>query len=239
MTLPLSSYFIASSHNTYLEGDQVFGISSVDQYAEVLQHGCRCVELDVMRKDGALKITHKLTSTTSIFLEDVLLCIGQYAFVASPFPLILSIENNVNSKRDEDEMGNLLRNILGNYLPPPFSSSLPINLPSPNDLKFKILLKSTPKFPDSIFSTILHLTSKSLSAQEKLGNSDSSRKPWNMISLEEGAVSQFKENENALIRYNMKFLTRVYPRGTRFGSSNYDPFVGWRRGHALKARREL
>ena len=44
---PLSDYFIASSHNTYLAGDQLTGSASVDRFLDVLEKGCRCVELQV------------------------------------------------------------------------------------------------------------------------------------------------------------------------------------------------
>ncbi|OAA66317.1 phosphatidyl inositol-specific phospholipase C [Cordyceps fumosorosea ARSEF 2679] len=53
LSWPLSAYFISSSHNTYLSGNQLYSDSTTAAYADVLRRGCRCVEIDVWDGTGS------------------------------------------------------------------------------------------------------------------------------------------------------------------------------------------
>ncbi|KAJ5710853.1 hypothetical protein N7488_005009 [Penicillium malachiteum] len=44
---PISDYFVSSSHNTYLTGNQLYSDAAASAYTSVLLQGCRSVEIDV------------------------------------------------------------------------------------------------------------------------------------------------------------------------------------------------
>ncbi|XP_027523698.1 1-phosphatidylinositol 4,5-bisphosphate phosphodiesterase delta-3 isoform X3 [Corapipo altera] len=283
MSQPLSHYFISSSHNTYLTRTQIGGTSSTEAYAKALRAGCRCVELDCWEgSDGEPVVYHGHTLTSKILFRDVIESIRRAAFERSPYPVILSLENHCGLEQ-QATMARHMKAILGDLLlTQPLQGQDPRDLPSPEQLKEKILVKGK-KLPEPWqeprgVTCLLDPEEEEEEEEEEEKMQDRSNRrslqeikplqakdalqvspelsalvvycqavpfpglaqalrhpqPCHMSSFSERKARKLiKEAGPALVRYNARQLSRVYPLGLKMNSANYNPQEMWNAGCQL------
>ncbi|NXF51616.1 PLCD3 phosphodiesterase, partial [Oceanites oceanicus] len=193
MSQPLCHYFISSSHNTYLTRNQIGGTSSTEAYVRALMAGCRCVELDCWEgSDGEPIVYHGHTLTSKILFRDVIESIRDYAFKQSPYPVILSLENHCGLEQ-QATMARHMKVILGDMLlTQPLEGQDPHDLPSPEQLKGKVLVKGK-KLPEPWYE------------------------PWDATSLpdpEEEEEDEEEEEEEEKLQERSSRQVRGSPRAT-------------------------
>ncbi|XP_015761083.1 PREDICTED: inactive phospholipase C-like protein 1 [Acropora digitifera] len=210
MTHPLSHYFIASSHNTYLIDNQLSGSSSVEAYVDALKKGCKCVELDCWDGSGDEPIIyHGHTLTSKILFRDVVEAIDEHAFVKSPYPLILSIENHCSVKQQQ---------VMAKYLKEIFQEYGEFLKQSEGTHPYKQLRNNINEQHCIVFLCYLL------------------EKYWEMCSFSENVARRLTQNfPEELVNYNKSFLSRIYPSGKRVDSSNYNPQEMWNCGCQMVA----
>jgi len=144
MDKPLTDYFINSTHNTYITGNQLSSDSSKKMYALSVLEGYRLVELDCYNGSGDdIIITHGYTLVSKLKLDDILYELKKNAFVNSSMPVILSIENHLDEKH-QNIMAKKFKEILVDlYIFP--TDKKPDHLPILKELQNKFIIKCSGK----------------------------------------------------------------------------------------------
>ncbi|KAK4775325.1 hypothetical protein SAY86_010260 [Trapa natans] len=144
MTAPLSHYFIFTGHNSYLTGNQLSSDCSDAPIIRALQSGVRVIELDMWpnsAKDDIL-VLHGRTLTSPVTLIKCLKSINLYAFVKSPYPVIITLEDHLTPEL-QAKVAQMVTETFGDLLYYPEGECL-LEFPSPESLKHRIIISTKP-----------------------------------------------------------------------------------------------
>nr|XP_016505972.1 PREDICTED: phosphoinositide phospholipase C 2-like [Nicotiana tabacum] len=211
MDAPLAHYYIYTGHNSYLTGNQLSSDCSTEPIKKALKKGVRVIELDLW---------------SNITKDDIDVRHG--GMVKKTFGSMLFIPQ---SEMDEFPSPNSLKNkILISTKPPPKSSAeSDKERDEQQDEEFEEVLK----YRDLI---AIHAT-KHKGGMENFGRHASFDKVGR-LSMNEQALEKalaVTEHGHQLIRFTQRHILRVYPKGARIDSSNYDPLIAWMRGAQMVA----
>ncbi|XP_044479703.1 phosphoinositide phospholipase C 4-like [Mangifera indica] len=144
MRAPLSHYFIFTGHNSYLTGNQLSSDCSDVPIIKALKRGVRAIELDLWpnsAKDN-VHVLHGRTLTAPIELIKCLRSIKEHAFSASPFPVIITLEDHLTPDL-QAKVAQMITETFGEMLFYPETKCLK-EFPSPEELKYRIIISTKP-----------------------------------------------------------------------------------------------
>jgi len=107
--------------------------------------------------------------------------------------------------------------------------------PASPEKKEETTEKPKKKHPEKCSEELSSLTSFS-AVSFKGFDKAKDKKDWEMSSFSENKVKALlKKNPKGFVEYNGHHIARIYPKGTRFDSSNYDPIPAWNTGAHMVA----
>ncbi|CAH9098182.1 unnamed protein product [Cuscuta europaea] len=290
MNSPLSHYFIYTGHNSYLTGNQLSSDCSDVPIIKALQRGVRVIELDIWpnsTKDN-IDVLHGRTLTTPVALSKCLRSIKEYAFSASEYPLIITLEDHLTPDL-QAKVAKMITQTFGEMLFCPNQDNL-TEFPSPESLKKRIIISTKP--PKEYLQTkeakekphkesssdeteawgreVSDLTAKDNYDKDDAdddeeedpksqqngtpeyrsliaihaGKGKGGLSEWLRVDIDKVRRLSLSEPQlekavtthgKEIIRFTQGNLLRIYPKGTRFNSSNYNPLIGWMHGAQMVA----
>merc|ERR1719456_327862 len=101
MNQPLHHYYVASSHNTGVIGEQVGAEINPFVVQVALSTGCRAIELEVGDGPSGPMIIRAYTDCEPCPAADMLAVIAESAFVASEYPVVIMLEMFTSAKQTQ------------------------------------------------------------------------------------------------------------------------------------------
>jgi len=169
---PLAHYWTACSHNSYIIGDQLTGLSSADAYRRQLMQGCRQVEIDCWDGKTSPIVTHGHTFCTVENFEEVVKAIAETAFITSELPVVLSLEMHCSPPQQRKIAEILVKHLEHTIVT--CEEVLSYDNPrerSPLDWKRRVLVKGKVKLSDKLWklrNTDGGTSTRSLSSRARL-----------------------------------------------------------------------
>ncbi|AES99590.1 putative phosphoinositide phospholipase C [Medicago truncatula] len=147
MSAPLSHYFIYTGHNSFLTGNQLSSDCSEEPIIKALQQGVRVIELDLWPTSSKedIKVDHGWTLTNPVSPIKCLESIKKYGFVASQYPVIITIEDHLTEEL-RAKFAEMATQIFGEmlYYPQPAECLTLTEFPSPESLKNRVIISTKP-----------------------------------------------------------------------------------------------